>query len=193
MGEIDKRIGAYVRASQVLQVSPMGDVTIPNGRSLDVSGDLMVDGTLTVHGAQQRAVTAGGVYQSATNFALSTSMVALASTTLVVPTGMTGVSITATGRVYSLNPNTTGGSNGTGGDAIYAQVNIGGVTGYGLPTGISGSGGFATSVASLTSVVTGLTAGATVVVAVNGASGYAAIAANASNTAELSASVLWFN
>jgi hypothetical protein len=132
---------------------------------------------------------------SASGFALTVAFAELAGQNITVPAGFTQALITAGSTVFSYNPNTTGGSNGAGGDAIYAmvQVTAGGTSqaSHANPVGVSGSGGYATSFSAAGFELTGLTGGSTIRLAVYGSSAYAAIASNVDNYANAYASITW--
>jgi hypothetical protein len=138
-----------------------------------------------------RVVNPGTIYGAATNFALTTTLTTLKTITLTVPTGYTTAQINATGRVYAINPNTTGGSNSAGGDYLIAETHIGAYWGYGLPLTTVGLGSSNVNVAPFSVTLTGLTAGGTINVAVKGGTSFLTWAANAGHTAELTGSVLW--
>jgi hypothetical protein len=138
-----------------------------------------------------RVVSPATIYGSATNFALTTTLTTLKTITLTVPTGYTTAQITATGSVYAINPNTTGGSNGAGGDYLIAETHIGAYWGYGLPLTTVGLGSSNVNRAPFVVTLTGLTAGGTIDVAVKGGTSFLTWAANTLNTVELTGSVLW--
>jgi hypothetical protein len=165
--------------------------------SFNVLGDLNVSGTLELpNGSVNNAalvspVTGGATWASATGFALSTTLTELAGIDITVPAGFTQAYGTVGAYVFSYNPNTTGGSNGTGGDAIYAQARISTTQSRANPIGVSGSGGFATSSSGTGYGLTGLTPGSTIRLSVYGSSAYAAMASNVNNYANAFASIIW--
>ena len=123
-----------------------------------------------------------------TGFGLTTSYVELAGVDIVVPALCTQVLATVNASVFAYNPNTTGGSNGTGGDAYYVIGALGGQSTSGdVPLGVSGSGGYTTVRTADTFIIPGLTPGQTIRLSVYGASAYASIASNAANVAKVSA------
>ncbi|NUO59004.1 MAG: hypothetical protein HOV78_20275 [Hamadaea sp.] len=123
-----------------------------------------------------------------TGFGLTTSYVELAGVDVVVPSLCTQVLANVNASVFAYNPNTTGGSNGTGGDAYYVIAAIGGQSTNGEePLGVSGNGGYTTVRTADTFIITGLTPGQTIRLSVYGASAYASVASNAANVAKVSA------
>lgn len=137
-------------------------------------------------------VSPGSLSGQATNFGVGTSYSTIVSLTVTVPTGFTGAALTVTGRVFIYDPNTTGGADGAGADYAYARLSIAGTTGNGLPILMGGNGGSALNPTALSVVLTGLTPGSTFAVHLDASSGFQSIAANVSNLADLSGSVMWF-
>ena len=132
------------------------------------------------------------VFGSATGFGLSSTWTQLATNTLTVPAGLTRAVVTLTGGMFAYNPRTTGGSNGTGGDAW--QCFVGSTPGYSsqaYPIGVSGSGGFASVHSHVSFTLTDLTPGQSVTFGLWGASSYQSIAANPDNRCDVSGTVLW--
>lgn len=156
-----------------------------DGTSLEANTGVIGNGALAnpVIFASPRAAASG--------FALLTTYRTLASVTVTVPPGMTQLQVFVTARLFVYNPNSTGGSDGAGVDALYVQAQVAGNSSTATPTGISGSGGFATTVSSDSFTLTGLAPGATVTLAVQGATGFANLAANAGNYASVAAAVSW--
>lgn len=129
---------------------------------------------------------------SAGNFSLTAgSFTELAGQNITVPAGFTQALVTAGASVFSYNPNTTGGSNGAGGDAIYCYAACGVQTSHANPVGVSGNGGFATSFSGAGFEFTGLTPGQVLRLSVYGCSAYQNIAAHPDNYANAYASVIW--
>jgi hypothetical protein len=126
-----------------------------------------------------------------TGFALAVSFVELAGADVVVPDGFTTLLAKADADVFAYNPNTAGGSNGTGGDAIYSMVQLGSQQGKQKPVSVSGSGGYQTSYSGAGFQFTGLTPGQTLRLSCFGSSAYQSFAANANNNASVSALLLW--
>lgn len=132
---------------------------------------------------------------SATGFSLSPgSLTELAFQTLVVPAGFTTALISAGSTVFSYNPNTTGGSDGTGSDAIYAavQVSAPGIATQASranPDGLTGSGGYTSTFSNAGFNLTGLTGGSSIRLSVMGCSAYQSLAANPDNYANAYATV----
>jgi hypothetical protein len=158
-----------------------------NGTAVEINTGIIGNNALAnpvIPGAP-RAATSGG-------FALSTSFATLASATVTVPAGMTQVAVSVSVRLYAINPNTTGGG-GAGTDAIYVRALIG-ASNYSTatPALIPGSNGYVTTVADDSWLITGLTGGASLTLAVQGRSAYAALAFNAGNYASISATLSWY-
>jgi hypothetical protein len=131
------------------------------------------------------------VRASASNFALTLTLTEKAGVDVTVPEGCTRLRSIALGRMYIVNPNTTGGADGTGTSAIYVQAGVGGSVSVATPTGISGSNGFATTNGDDSFELDGLTPGQVVRVNVLGACAYASIAASTDNYASVVASLTW--
>lgn len=131
------------------------------------------------------------VRASAAGFSTSTTWTELAGTNVTVPAGCTRLRSSATARMYVINPHTSGGADGTGTDALYVQAGVGGNYSTATPTGISGNGGFATTVGLDSFDLNGLTPGATVRVSVSGACGYVSMAADVDNYANVVAQLIW--
>jgi hypothetical protein len=165
--------------------------------SENVSGNLTVSGTLvlpnaSVNNAWLASPVSGGANNPSVNgFALSTTLVELAGVDITVPAGFSQVVGVIGAFVFAYDPNTTGGSNGTGGDAIYAQARLGATQSRANPLGVSGNGGFTTSSSAVGYTLSGLTGGSTIRLSVYGAAAYQAIAYNASNYANAYASFTW--
>ena len=136
-------------------------------------------------------VAPGILYTAAQGFSVTTTMTARASITVTCPEGFTEAAISAVGRVFAYNPNTTGGSNGAGADYLSVQTAIAGYYGYALPLSIGGSGGSNVGNGPFSTILPGLTPGDTFTVTVSAQSSFLGWAANASNTAEISGSILW--
>jgi hypothetical protein len=133
---------------------------------------------------------------SATGFALSPGVLTeLAFQTIAVPAGFSQALLTAGATVFSYNPNTTGGSNGAGGDAVYCMVQVttpaGSQASHANPVGVSGSGGYATSFSAAGFNLAGLSGGDAIRLSVYGCSAYAALAANPDNYANAYGSLIF--
>jgi hypothetical protein len=167
------------------------------------TGNLLVDGSTTINGplvlpnasvnnAWLASPVSGGANNPSVNgFALSTTLVELAGVDITVPDGFSQVVGVIGAFVFAYDPNTTGGSNGTGGDAIYAQARLGATQSRANPLGVSGNGGFTTSSSAVGYTLSGLTGGSTIRLSVYGSAAYQAIAYNASNYANAYASFTW--
>jgi hypothetical protein len=200
--------GLSAPASGVTQVD--GSLIVQNGEAksgnfaagsagwhLDHGGNaefnaLTIRGGIIGNDALTSPVGVGAIYDSLTNFALTTVLTNIRTTNITVPSGFTKAAVSIVVRVYAINPNTTGGYDTHGGDYLYGEANIQGFNGYALPLAVSGSGGSGTNISPFSTVLSGLTAGSTFNVQIAASTNYANWAANASNTAEVSGSVLWF-
>lgn len=132
------------------------------------------------------------VRAATTDFGLiPATMVEKASVTVVVPDGFTQANVAAFAKMYCRNPNTTGGADGTGTDALYVRPNVAGSTPISTPTGVSGSGGFATAVNFDSFPLSGLTSGSSIHIGVEGASAVASIASDPNNYISLVATISW--
>jgi hypothetical protein len=175
----------------------LGAPTTVSG-SLGVSGPMTVTGTLSLpagiinNDALTSPVVPGYVNVASGVTFTTTTYGNVLSTTVTVPSGVTQLLANAqSGTWCQGNSNTTGGSNGTGGDAIYSRTSIGGVTGEGLGQPVLGSGSFGSVNSSLSTLLTGLTPGGTVTLQSQTFSGYQNIPANAGNKLTLTALLIW--
>lgn len=171
-------------------------LSVPEEGVTQVDGNLVVVGDFTAQGkvnndALTDPVVGNVARASATNFSLSTAWAEKAGVDLTVPEGCTQLLATVTGRLYAINPRTSGGADGTGTDALYVSVVLGAYSSTATPTGISGSGGFATSNCAEAFTLNGLTPGSTVRLGVQASSGYQSLAADVDNFVSLAATLLW--
>ena len=129
---------------------------------------------------------------SASGFSLAqNSLTELAGVNITVPDGFTRCFAAAASTVFAYNPRTTGGSNGAGGDAIYAMVQLGGQVSHANPVGVSGSGGYATSFSNAGFSLSDLIPGSTIRLAVYGTAAYQTLAGNPDNYANANAAIFW--
>lgn len=128
---------------------------------------------------------------SARNFALTTTMATLASGTITVPAGYTQCDVVLLGQLYAQDPNTTGGSNTTGGDYIYCQATFNGYSSVSYPFGVTGNGGAVTADSFGSKNFTGLTPGSSIAYNVRGQTAYAGFAAATGNSAQMTCAILW--
>jgi hypothetical protein len=128
---------------------------------------------------------------SASAFSLSLTDTEKAGVNITVPAGFTQAQAVISGRMYAINPNTTGGADTTGTDALYVRVGIAANYSTATPTGISGSNGFATTTCDDAYVLTGLTPGGTIRLNVLGSCAYQPISATADNFISATASISW--
>lgn len=144
------------------------------------------------NGALANPVVPKALNPSATGFGLTTTWAVLASVATTVPAGMTSALVMAAGSMAAYNPNTTGGSNGTGGEYWNCQVSTSpGYGSYSYPIGVSGNGGLASAHTSVAFTLTGLTGGSTLTGQVWGSSSYQAVAANTGNKCSGAFAILW--
>ncbi|HEX2893163.1 MAG TPA: hypothetical protein VHO29_04075 [Marmoricola sp.] len=133
-------------------------------------------------------VASGYVAQTVTNFALTTTGGNLITATVTVPSQMTGCALMLVGRVYAANSTAAA-------DYLLARVEISTTTGNALPVPAGATGApddAALNVASLATVLTGLTPGGTFDVRLWAKTQNASWAIDAANTADLSGVLSWF-
>jgi len=176
-------------------VTAEGVVTVDG--ELDVTGAMVVGGTLSLpagiidNAALTSPVVLGVVSLTNTGFAVTTSWSDAAATTITVPPGCTQLLATCSAEVYAINPNTTGGSNGTGGDFLDVRVLLNGSGSAGFAIGLSGSNGFTSSSSSGSFVFSGLTPGATLAISAQSLAGWQALGSNVVNKANINATLVW--
>ena len=117
------------RIAKLEQRRPLSNtgLSCPSPGVTQVKGNLWVTGDFTADGkisndALTNPVLPQAVFANATGFTLTTTLNVKVSVDVLVPAGYTRLAALATGAVYAVNPNTTGGSNGAGGDAISART-----------------------------------------------------------------------
>lgn len=119
----------------------------------------------------------------------------LGSASRAVPDGYTKALVNASAWMFARNPNTSGGVDGTGTDAIFCFVRVTGSDGdtdsKPKGQGISGFGGFTTATSGVGKLKEGLAPGSSLTFKVYGASSSQTLAADAQNTADLMGTVLW--
>lgn len=130
-------------------------------------------------------VAPGSIYDSRTNFALTTTLTNIRTTTITVPAGFTQAAVSVVVRVQAFN-------NTASLDYLYAQANIAGFNGYALPLAVTGSGGSGINVSPFSTVLSGLTPGGSFTVQIAAQTAFANWAADTDNVAEVSGSILWF-
>jgi hypothetical protein len=158
-----------------------GDTTI--GGNAAITGTLSLPSGIINNDALTSPVLPGTSYGSAASFGITGTAVAKASVTATCPAGFSKLQVFAAGRVFAKNTTASG-------DWLSTAVKIGTDSQYMSPTGVS-AGGQETSVAVNAALVTGLTAGSTVVISIFAASQGATWTADAANAADISASLLW--
>lgn len=165
------------------------------GWHLDHSGDaefnsLTLRAGIIGNAALTNPVRGDVMTANASNFALTTSAVTLASSTWALPSGFTSVTVDVTAKVYAIN--STAGLDYVYGRPRIVRVSDGAtVLPTATPTAASGSGGSGTSIERYVAVVA-LAAGDSVTISVEGWTAFAGWAANASNYAEVSGSLTWY-
>jgi len=185
--------GTSVVAADVTEV----DGTLNVVGNLNVSGPAVITGTLSLpagiidNAALTSPVVLGVVSFTDTGFAVTTSWSDAAATTITVPAGCTQLLATCNAGVYASNPNTTGGSNGTGGDFLDCRVLLNGSGSAGFAIGLSGSNGFTSSSSSGSFVFSGLTPGATLAISAQSLAGWQALGSNVVNKANINATLVW--
>ena len=176
-------------------VTAEGVVTVDG--ELDVTGAMVVGGTLSLpagiinNDALTSPVVLGVVNLTATGFAVTTSWSDAAATSFTVPAGCTQLLATCSAGVFAVNPNTTGGSNGTGGDALDCRVLLNGSGSAGFAWGMSGSNGFTSASSSGSFVFSGLTPGATLSISAQALALYQNLGSNVANKANINATLTW--
>ena len=93
--------------------------------------------------------------------------------------------------MYVVNQNTTGGSDGNGGDAIYVRGTVAGNNTGGFPQPLSGFNGFTSTNSFDSFPLTGLTPGSTLTFGVQGQTGYQSIGAYVDNTIKAVGTFTW--
>jgi hypothetical protein len=173
----------------------------PTGMTID--SNLALTGTLSLpagiigNDALTSPVVPQSVFGSVSNFALTarhpvTTADVISTTTITVPAGVTSAVVTVLSRVFAINNNSTGGTNGAGSDYLYAQTGIAGFLDTCLPLSTGGSGGSNINISPFAKVLTGLTPGGTFTITIGACSDYLNWAASASNLATVSGNILWF-
>lgn len=165
-------------------------LSVPAPGVTQVDGNLVVLGDFTAEGkvsndALVAPVAPGVVFDSLTNFSLTTTLTNIRTTTITVPAGFTRAAVSVVVRVFAINPTASL-------DYLYAQANIAGLNGYALPLAVSGNGGSGTNVSPFSTVLDNLTPGGTFTVQIAAGTAFAAWSASAQNTAEASGSIMWF-
>lgn len=130
-------------------------------------------------------VMAAAAYDYTTNFALSTTLTNIRTKSIPVPAGFTTAAVTLTVRVYAIN-------NTAGLDYLFSQANVNGYNGVALPVAASGSNGSAMNVSTFSVVLSDAALGSTLTLQVAAQTNFGGWAANASNAADLSASIAWY-
>ncbi|MEP7369872.1 MAG: hypothetical protein ABI662_09470 [Dermatophilaceae bacterium] len=173
------------------------DGTLTVVGTLDVLGPMAVSGTLSLpagiidNDALSTPVMSQAIYALASNFALSTTLTAVCTSTVTVPAGFTTAAVNMTARTIAFNPNTTGGANGAGGDYYYTQPSIGGFDGIGMWLFVDGSGSSAIHIAPVSTILTGLTPGSTFDLIARTRSSFISWAADTQNAVVMTGLISW--
>lgn len=109
----------------------------------------------------------------------------------VVPADCSRLLVHASGMGFCVNPNTTGGSNGAGGDILELRVTAGSMIGMTNGVSISGSNGQTGITDHVAALLTGLTPGGSVTLKTQVMSGFQGFGTNPTNQANLSAILIW--
>jgi hypothetical protein len=157
---------------------------------LEVIGNLTITGDLTAEGkisneALVSPVDAKSVYDYVTNFTLTTTPTNIKTRTVPVPAGFTRAAVSLTVRVYAIN-------NSAGLDYILSQANINGYNGLALPVPATNNNGSAMNVSTFSTVLADEALGSALSLQIAAWTGFGTWAANASNSADLSASIAWY-
>jgi hypothetical protein len=181
------------------QRSPFANtgISVTGPRQFEIDGSMTITGDLTAEGkihndALVSPVVPGVAREVASGFTLTAATLEeKAGTDLIVPAGCTRLLAVVAGRCYAVNTRTSGGADTTGTDAIYVSLKLGdGAATLATPTGVSGSGGFATTTSTEAFSLSGLTPGTTLRLGVWCASGYQNLT-HPDNRASYSASLIW--
>jgi hypothetical protein len=160
------------------------------GGTLNVTGNTIIGGTLSLpagiinNDALANPVVPGQAFQGASTFALSVAGSNIITVNKTVPTGFTSVVVNAYGRVAATNSTATK-------DAVYSAVDVNGTGGNQFGNEVA-AGDFGSVSAGYSTLLTGLTAGATVATHLFASTGLGGWASDPSNGADLSVTYLWF-
>jgi len=122
---------------------------------------------------------------STQNFALSTTLTTVWTLTVTVPPLATKATVSVVARVYAANSTAAL-------DYLYAGVKVAGYANAALPLLTPANKGTNINVSPFVILLNGLYAGATFNIEVQVSTAFAAWAANAANTTNLTGSILWF-
>lgn len=194
---VQDEIAQYAR-SQPMQSNADGVIIVNENTGIQssnyvagVSGWRLSGTQIETHTSIAGFATSQTALCSATNFALTTTATTLASGTVTVPNGFTKCAVILLAQMYVINPNTTGGSNTTGGDYLTCRAVFDTVGSSAMPFGVTGSGGGGVATSLGSPNFTGLTPGASIGFSVEGWTSFNPIAANTSNTIYASLGVFW--
>jgi hypothetical protein len=184
-----------------MSVTAEGETTVDGSLNvtgnLEVSGHAAITGTLSLpagiidNAALTSPVIPGIVNTTDTGFAVTLTWADAAATTITVPAGCTQLLATCNAGVYASNPNTTGGSNGTGGDLLCCRISLNGSVSIGGDWGLSGSNGMTSASSSGSFQFSGLTPGDTLPISAQVCSAYQSLGSNATNRANINATLIW--
>ena len=147
--------------------------------------DIRLRGGIIGNDALSNPVSAEFIYDSASNFGLTNSIGHIKRHSVTVPAGFTSAIVNVTCRIYAINPT-------AGLDYLYCQTNIAGYNGIAMPLPVSASGGSGFNVSPFAVLLSGLTPGSTFFVDIDGQTAFGAWAADLSNQADVSGSIIWF-
>ena len=183
---------------RLTQLGMFIDSSLTVGGSLDVTGPMVVGGTLSLpagiinNAALTSPVIPGVVNFTDTGFAVSLdpSWVNGASTTITVPSGCTQLLATCTASAWALNPNATGGDNGVGGDYLRCRVSLNGQVSERYSSYVPGSGGQGSVSSSGSFYVPSLTPGASLSISAQACAAFQAWGSNVTNKATITATLI---
>lgn len=191
---IRDEIAQYARANP-LQIDPSGTLIVADAGIQSANYDPVAPAGWRLSGTAIEGFPiskAESVSCTATNFALTTTQTALASGTVTVPDGYTQCTAVVLAQMYAVNLNTTGGSNGTGGDALHCKATFNAIdtatATFATPV-LGNDSSTATALGAMS--FTGLVPGDALAYSISGASQYAALAARADNSARASFALYW--
>lgn len=195
-----KVLGAASKLARSGLSVPEEDVTQVDG-SLNVVGDLNVSGAAEITGtlslpagiidneALAKPVVPQTVWERASGFSVAVPWSTVITKTVTVPDGFTTLDVEASARVTAFynNPGT-----GSGVDYLYALLYVGADDSEFYPVAVTDNGGSGTNHVFRNTVLTGLTAGASVTLELQASTGFNTWAGPyLDNVAQLGASLRW--
>jgi len=166
-----------------------GDTTI--GGNAAITGTLSLPAGIINNAALTNQIIPGIVNFTDTAFSIDLAWANVATTTVTVPLGCNELLATCSAEVYGINPNTSGGSDGTGTDLLSVRVALIGQTSASYGLGLSGSNGYTTSYSAGSFHFTGLTPGAVWAIAAQAHSLFQDFGPYSVNKATITATLMW--